>query len=103
MGRALRMPFSLRVICSLRVNAMSQPELTLNFRVRLAGLSVAFLYLVLAILYESFFIPLKIMLVLPLTVCDAFYALALLELPLEMNALISCNFTGASHSRRPTK
>ena len=54
------------------------------------GMSVAFMYLVLASLYESFFIPLNIMLVLPLAVCGAFYALAILGLPLEMNSLIGC-------------
>jgi HAE1 family hydrophobic/amphiphilic exporter-1 len=54
------------------------------------GLSIAFMYLVLASLYESFFIPLNIMLVLPLAVCGAFYALALTGSPVEINSMIGC-------------
>jgi HAE1 family hydrophobic/amphiphilic exporter-1 len=54
------------------------------------GLSVGFMYLVLASLYESFFIPLNIMLVLPLAVCGAFYALFLTGMPLEINSMIGC-------------
>jgi HAE1 family hydrophobic/amphiphilic exporter-1 len=54
------------------------------------GLSVAFMYFVLASLYESFFIPLNIMLVLPLAVCGAFYALFITRAPLEINSVIGC-------------
>jgi len=54
------------------------------------GLSIGFMYLVLASLYESFFIPLNIMLVLPLAVCGAFYALFATGMPLEINSVIGC-------------
>jgi len=53
-------------------------------------LSIGFMYLVLASLYESFFIPLNIMLVLPLAVCGAFYALFATGMPLEINSVIGC-------------
>lgn len=54
------------------------------------ALSIAFMYLVLASLYESFFTPFTIMLVLPLAVCGAFYALKLTGSPLEINSMIGC-------------
>ena len=54
------------------------------------GLSIGFMYLVLASLYESFFIPLSIMLVLPLAICGAFYALFLTRMPFEINSVIGC-------------
>lgn len=53
-------------------------------------LSVGFMYLVLASLYESFFVPLSIMLVLPLAVCGAFYALALAHAGLDIYSMIGC-------------
>ena len=53
-------------------------------------LSVVFMYLVLASLYESFFVPFTILLVLPLAVCGAFYALYLTGAPLEINSMIGC-------------
>lgn len=54
------------------------------------ALSVGFMYLVLASLYESFFVPLSIMLVLPLAVCGAFYALALAHTGIDIYSMIGC-------------
>jgi HAE1 family hydrophobic/amphiphilic exporter-1 len=54
------------------------------------GISIGFMYLVLASLYESFFTPLTIMLVLPLSICGAFYALALTHTSLEINSMMGC-------------
>jgi HAE1 family hydrophobic/amphiphilic exporter-1 len=57
----------------------------------LAGiLSMAAMYLVLASLYESFFVPLAIMLVLPLAVCGAFYGLWLTHSTLDIYSMIGC-------------
>jgi HAE1 family hydrophobic/amphiphilic exporter-1 len=57
----------------------------------LAGiLSVAAMYLVLASLYNSFFVPLSIMLVLPLAVCGAFYGLWITRSPLDIYSMIGC-------------
>jgi HAE1 family hydrophobic/amphiphilic exporter-1 len=54
------------------------------------GLSVGAMYLVLASLYESFFIPFSIMLVLPLAVCGAFYALGITGSTLDIYSMIGC-------------
>jgi HAE1 family hydrophobic/amphiphilic exporter-1 len=54
------------------------------------GLSIGFMYLVLASLYESFFTPFTIMLVLPLAICGAFYGLFFTHSPLEINSMIGC-------------
>jgi len=54
------------------------------------GLAVLFIYLVLSSLYESFFIPLAIMLVLPLAACGAFYALAMTRASLDIFSMIGC-------------
>lgn len=54
------------------------------------GLSVGFMYLVLASLYDSFFVPLAIMLVLPLAVCGAFYGLAVTRSQLDVYSLVGC-------------
>jgi HAE1 family hydrophobic/amphiphilic exporter-1 len=54
------------------------------------GLSVFAMYLVLASLYESFFVPLSIMLVLPLAVCGAFYALGVTHSHLDIYSMIGC-------------
>jgi HAE1 family hydrophobic/amphiphilic exporter-1 len=53
-------------------------------------LSVIFIYLVLASLYESFVTPLTIMLVLPLAACGAFYALFFTGQALDLNSMIGC-------------
>jgi HAE1 family hydrophobic/amphiphilic exporter-1 len=48
------------------------------------------MYLVLASLYESFFIPFSIMLVLPLAVCGAFYALGITGSSLDIYSCVGC-------------
>jgi len=53
-------------------------------------LSVIFIYLVLASLYESFVTPFTIMLVLPLAACGAFYALFITGQSLDINSMIGC-------------
>ena len=53
-------------------------------------LAVLFIYLVLSSLYESFFVPLAIMLVLPLAACGAFYALAITRASLDIFSMIGC-------------
>ncbi|MEZ4845565.1 MAG: efflux RND transporter permease subunit [Bdellovibrionota bacterium] len=53
-------------------------------------LAVLFIYLVLASLYESFITPLTIMLVLPLAVCGAFYALAIARSSFDIFSIIGC-------------
>ena len=55
-----------------------------------ALLSVLTMYLVLASLYESFFVPLSIMLVLPLAICGAFYALWISRSSLDIYSMIGC-------------
>jgi HAE1 family hydrophobic/amphiphilic exporter-1 len=54
------------------------------------GLAVAFIYLILSSLYESFFVPFAIMLVLPLAACGAFYALAITRSSLDIMSMIGC-------------
>ena len=53
-------------------------------------LSVIFIYLVLASLYESFVTPFTIMLVLPLALAGAFYALLISHKSLDLNSMIGC-------------
>ena len=53
-------------------------------------LAELFIYLVLSSLYESFFVPLAIMLVLPLAACGAFYALAITRASLDIFSMIGC-------------
>jgi HAE1 family hydrophobic/amphiphilic exporter-1 len=55
-----------------------------------ALLGILFIYLVLASLYESFVIPLTIMLVLPLAACGAFYALFVTQTSLDLFSMIGC-------------
>lgn len=55
-----------------------------------AGLGTMFIYFVLASLYESFVTPLTIMLVLPLAICGAFYALAITGSSLDLFSMIGC-------------
>ena len=54
------------------------------------GLGVLFIYLVLASLYESFVIPLTIMLVLPLAACGAFFGLLIGGKSLDLFSMIGC-------------
>ena len=55
-----------------------------------ALLSIITMYLVLASLYDSFFVPLSIMLVLPLAICGAFYALWFSRSSLDIYSMIGC-------------
>jgi HAE1 family hydrophobic/amphiphilic exporter-1 len=55
-----------------------------------SGLGILFIYLVLASLYESFVTPLTIMLVIPLAICGAFFALALTGYSLDLFSMIGC-------------
>ncbi len=55
-----------------------------------AILATIFIYLVLASLYDSFITPLTIMLVLPLAVCGAFYALWITGHCLDIFSMIGC-------------
>jgi HAE1 family hydrophobic/amphiphilic exporter-1 len=55
-----------------------------------SGLGILFIYLVLASLYESFITPFTIMLVLPLALCGAFFALALTGASLDLFSMIGC-------------
>jgi len=52
------------------------------------GLSVLFIFLVLASLYESFVTPLAIMLALPLAICGAFFALFVTQESVNLFAMI---------------
>lgn len=54
------------------------------------GLGIMFIYFVLASLYESFITPFTIMLVLPLALCGAFYALAITGSTLDLFSMIGC-------------
>ena len=53
-------------------------------------LAVLFIYLVLASLYESFITPFTIMLVLPLAICGALFALAITKESLDIFSMIGC-------------
>lgn len=64
-------------------------ELMVNMVVA-GGLGIMFIYFVLASLYESFVTPFTIMLVLPLAMCGAFYALALTGASLDLFSMIGC-------------
>jgi HAE1 family hydrophobic/amphiphilic exporter-1 len=55
-----------------------------------SGLGILFIYLVLASLYESFVTPFTIMLVLPLAICGAFFALAITGYSLDLFSMIGC-------------
>jgi len=55
-----------------------------------SGLGILFIYLVLASLYESFVTPFTIMLVLPLAMCGAFYALFITGASLDLFSMIGC-------------
>lgn len=64
-------------------------ELMVNMVVA-AALGIMFIYFVLASLYESFVTPFTIMLVLPLAMCGAFYALAITGASLDLFSMIGC-------------
>lgn len=64
-------------------------ELMVNMVVA-GALGIMFIYFVLASLYESFVTPFTIMLVLPLAMCGAFYALALTGASLDLFSMIGC-------------
>lgn len=53
-------------------------------------LGILFIYLVLSSLYESFILPLTIMLVLPLALCGAFFALFITQQSLDLFSMIGC-------------
>lgn len=53
-------------------------------------LGLIFIYLVLSSLYESFFTPFTIMLVIPLAACGAFFALWIANKSLDLNSMIGC-------------
>ena len=53
-------------------------------------LSVVFIFLVLASLYESFITPLTIMLVLPLAISGALFALLIMGVSLDLYSMIGC-------------
>ncbi len=55
-----------------------------------AGLGILFIYLVLSSLYESFITPFTIMLVLPLAICGAFFALFITQHSLDIFSMIGC-------------
>lgn len=55
-----------------------------------ALLAILFIYLVLAALYESFIIPFSIMVVLPLAICGAFFALFITQKTLDIFSIIGC-------------
>lgn len=55
-----------------------------------ALLGLIFIYLVLSSLYESFFTPLTIMLVIPLAACGAFFALYIGGSSLDLYSMIGC-------------
>lgn len=55
-----------------------------------SGLGIIFIYLVLASLYESFITPFTIMLVLPLAICGAFFALFFTGASLDLFSMIGC-------------
>lgn len=54
------------------------------------SLGILFIYLVLASLYESYILPLTIMLVIPLALIGAFFALLLTDQSLDLFSMIGC-------------
>lgn len=69
--------------------AESFQELIVNMTIAVL-LSIIFIYFVLASLYESFVTPFTIMLVLPLAISGAIFALLLTKAPLDLFAMIGC-------------
>lgn len=64
-------------------------ELVVNMAIA-SGLGILFIYLVLVSLYEGFVTPFTIMLVLPLAICGAFYALFITGASLDIFSMIGC-------------
>lgn len=64
-------------------------ELIVNMSIA-AALGVMFIYLVLSSLYESFVTPFTIMLVIPLAICGAIFALYLTNSYLDLFSMIGC-------------
>ncbi|MEK7692188.1 MAG: efflux RND transporter permease subunit [Bdellovibrionota bacterium] len=64
-------------------------ELAINMLIA-SGLGMLFIYLVLASLYESFIIPMTIMLVLPLAMCGALFGLLAAGKSLDIFSMIGC-------------
>ena len=62
----------------------------LNSVILAVSLSIGAMFLVPASLYESFFVPLAIMLVLPLAICGAFYGLGITGSNLDIYSMIGC-------------
>jgi HAE1 family hydrophobic/amphiphilic exporter-1 len=58
--------------------------------IKAAGLGTLLIYLVLASLYESYVTPFTIMLVLPLALCGAFFALFICHASLDLFSMIGC-------------
>ena len=55
-----------------------------------AAIGILFMYLILASLYESFILPFTIMLVIPLAICGAFFALFITGMGLDLFSMIGC-------------
>ena len=64
-------------------------ELMSNMAIAM-GLGILFIYLVLASLYESFITPFAIMLVFPLAICGAIFALFMTKQSLDLFSMIGC-------------
>lgn len=82
-------PLPQGVTYSFKGQANDFKELMVNMMIA-SGLGVLFIYLVLASLYESFITPLTIMLVLPLAICGAFFALFVTGKSLDLFSMIGC-------------
>lgn len=83
----------IKIPSSVRYQFVGQAEnfAELASSIVIAGfLGVMFIYFVLASLYESFVTPFTIMLVLPLAMCGAFYALAMAGSSLDLFSMIGC-------------
>lgn len=87
MKEEIKMPSNMRY--QFVGQAENFQELMANMIVA-AGLGIMFIYFVLASLYESFVTPFTIMLVLPLAMCGAFYALAMTGASLDLFSMIGC-------------
>ncbi|MGE4233515.1 MAG: efflux RND transporter permease subunit [Bacteriovoracia bacterium] len=98
MGKAMKdiedlFKSELKLPSGVRYQFVGQAE---NFRelgqnmLKAVILGILFIFLVLASLYESFVVPLTIMLVLPLAACGAFYALFITGKSLDIFTMIGC-------------
>ncbi|TGN20206.1 efflux RND transporter permease subunit [Leptospira idonii] len=76
---------------TVRINYLGQAENFKEMGTSMAiamGLGILFIYMVLASLYESFITPIAIMLVLPLALCGAFFALFLANESMNLFSMI---------------